>query len=90
MDPHATWRDMQSAVIGEDWDFAVELAEALLGWLKRGGFPPVIGDKDLPYGWHRQIAEAGAKYVLTAVGVDHAAEEAEPVVHAARKEETRP
>lgn len=77
MDPHATWRDMQSALIDEDWDLAAELAEALLAWLKGGGFPPVIGDKDLPYGWHRQLAEAGAKYVMVAAGLDQTDEEAE-------------
>jgi hypothetical protein len=64
MDPHATWRDMQNALKDEDWDLAIELAEALLTWLKRGGFPPVIVDKDLPYGWHRKLAEAGATFVI--------------------------
>jgi len=89
MDPHATWRDMQNALIDEDADYAVELAEALLSWLQRGGFPPIVGDKDLPYGWHRQIAKAGAEYVLTAAGVGHTGEKSDPVVHSGRNRETQ-
>ena len=90
MDPHATWRDMQSALIDEDWDFAIELAESLLGWLLGGGFPPLIGDKDLPYGWHRQLAEAGAKYVIIAAGLEQTDDEAECEEQSAREEETQP
>ena len=77
MDPHATWRDMQSALINEDWDLAIELAEALQKWLRGGGFPPLIGDKDLPYGWHRQIAEAGARFVIIAAGLERIDDEGE-------------
>ena len=77
MDPHATWRDMQSALINEDWDLAIELAEALQKWLRGGGFPPLIGDKDLPYGWHRQLAEAGARFVIIAAGLERIDDEGE-------------
>jgi len=48
----------------------MEYAEALLRWLHGGGFPPVIGDADLPYGWHRKLAEAGANFVLIAAGCE--------------------
>jgi hypothetical protein len=90
MDPHATWRDMQNALKDEDWDLAIELAEALLAWLKGGGFPPVIGDKDLPYGWHRQLAEAGTRFVIIAAGFEQIDEEAEREEHAPRDQEAQP
>ena len=90
MDPHATWRDMQSALIDEDRDLAIELAEALLAWLKGGGFPPVIGDKDLPYGWHRKLAEAGATFVIIAAGLEQIDDEAEREEATAREKEAEP
>lgn len=90
MDPHATWRDMQNALKDEDWDLAIELAEALLTWLKGGGFPPVIGDKDLPYGWHRKLAEAGATFVIIAAGLEQIDDEAEREEQAARDQEAQP
>jgi len=90
MDPHATWRDMQNALKDEDWELAIELAEALLTWLKGGGFPPVIGDKDLPYGWHRKLAEAGATFVIIAAGLEQIDDEAEREEQAARDQEAQP
>ena len=30
MDPHATWKQMQEELVAENWDIAIELAEALL------------------------------------------------------------
>ena len=70
MDPHATWKQMQEELVAENWDIAVELAEALLHWLNGNGFPPLIGSKDLPCGWHRALAEAGAKYVIATAGLE--------------------
>jgi hypothetical protein len=90
MDPHATWREMQSELMAENWELAIELAEALLAWLKGGGFPPLVGDKDLPYGRHRQLAEAGAKFVIIAAGLEQIDEEAEREEHAARDQESQP
>lgn len=68
MDPHVTWKQMQEELVAENWDIAIELAEALLAWLNRNGFPPLIGSNDLPCDGHRALAEAGAKYVLDAAG----------------------
>ena len=77
MDPTATWDALQRELMAENWEQATELAESLLTWLGRDGFPPLIGSKDLPYGWHRALAEAGAKYVLMAAGGESADEAAE-------------
>ena len=77
MDPTTTWEDLQREVMAENWESASELAKALLTWLRANGFPPLVGSRDLPYGWHRAIAEAGAKYALIAAGretIDDAAE----------------
>jgi hypothetical protein len=81
---------MQNALKDEDWDLAIELAEALLTWLKGGGFPPVIGDKDLPYGWHRKLAEAGATFVIIAAGLEQTDDEGEREEQAVRDQETQP
>jgi hypothetical protein len=40
MDPQATWEQLQEAYGNADWETARELAQALLAWLDRGGFPP--------------------------------------------------
>ena len=90
MDPHATWREMQSELMAENWELAIELAEALLTWLKGGGFPPLIGDKDLPYGWHRKLAEAGATFVITAAGLEQIDDEAEREEEAVRDRGAQP
>jgi hypothetical protein len=41
IDPNACWLELSEA-FGEDWDRAEELADALLDWMERGGFPPQI------------------------------------------------
>ena len=40
MDPQATWEDLLAAYAESDWERVEELAEVLLQWLARGGFPP--------------------------------------------------
>jgi hypothetical protein len=42
MDPDACWRDLVEAIQESDYKTAGERAEDLLGWMKRGGFPPKI------------------------------------------------
>lgn len=42
MDPQAMWEQLQEAYGNADWETARELAQALLEWLHRGGFPPTI------------------------------------------------
>ena len=41
MDPQATWDQLQEANCIRDWEAVRELAQSLLDWLERGGFPPV-------------------------------------------------
>ena len=57
MDPQATLEQLLDAVADRDWDRVDELSDALLGWLKRGGFPPrTLGLESLGPDWHREIA----------------------------------
>jgi len=42
MDPNAAWSALAQAVTDDDWDEAATVADGLLAWLDRGGFPPVI------------------------------------------------
>ena len=66
MDPQATWDDLLSAYAEGDWDRVEELAEALLQWLKRGGFPPrATTGSDLGREWDQQIAVAGCRFAAT-------------------------
>ena len=40
MDPQAAWDHLLEAYTHGDWSVVEELAEGLLKWLHRGGFPP--------------------------------------------------
>jgi hypothetical protein len=46
MDPQATWSMLLDAYQSQDWPLVEELAEALLGWLAGGGFPPRLDGRD--------------------------------------------
>ena len=56
MDPNATWRELIDAHAIQDGERVEELAQALISWLDRGGFPPTIADRQLP-------TEAAAAFV---------------------------
>ena len=57
MDPQQTLADMLDALNRNENDEANELAAALLEWLRKGGFPPiVVGDESLGADWHQTIA----------------------------------
>ncbi len=60
MDPNRTWQDLAQAVADDDWETAGELAEDLLGWLDRGGFPPEITG-------HREFDLIAAKNACDAI-----------------------
>jgi hypothetical protein len=42
MDPDASWELMLTAYQESNWDEAVEHAEAILAWLRCGGFAPTV------------------------------------------------
>lgn len=44
MDPQAAWNQLQDAYRNRDWEAVGELAQSLLDWLERGGFPPMTPD----------------------------------------------
>ena len=57
MDPDATLRELLQAVQSRAWDRVDELAEALLNWLEKRGFPPTtVGPPQLGVEWHRTVA----------------------------------
>lgn len=57
MDPDAALAELLTAVADRDWDRIDELADGLLQWLQRRGFPPLtVGPKSLGKEWHRAVA----------------------------------
>jgi hypothetical protein len=57
MDPNATLRDLLDALKRRDWDQVHEFSQALLGWMAKGGFPPLtIGSEELGKQWHAMFA----------------------------------
>lgn len=42
MDPNAAWSALAEAVADGEWQEAATVADGLLTWLNRGGFPPAI------------------------------------------------
>ena len=62
MDPNQAWRELADAVKEERWEEAVGIAENLLYWLDRGGFPPTIsGEKQ----FDRIVARSTCDAVMT-------------------------
>ncbi len=56
MDPQATWYELLEARSQRDWDRAEELANDLLDWMQRRGFPPqTIGESKLGPRWHHAV-----------------------------------
>jgi hypothetical protein len=55
MDPQAAWNQLQEAYRIRDWEAVRELAQSLLDWLERGGFPPVTPEAQ-PHDTVRQRA----------------------------------
>ena len=42
MDPNQAWHDLAEAIQKDDWGSAAEIADNLICWLARDGFPPTI------------------------------------------------
>ena len=68
MDPQAAWKELLEARCQRDWNRAEELANALLEWLQRRGFPPqTIGDPKLGTRWHHAVTHFVCHLVLADV-----------------------
>jgi hypothetical protein len=67
MDPQAAWNEMLTAILQKDWEQVSEFAEALLSWMKRGGFPPQTTAVTMPARWNRAQAEFGCLHALQLV-----------------------
>ena len=68
MDPQATWNELLEARLERDWDRAEELANALLDWMQRSGFPPdTVGNRQLGTRWHHAVANFVCHLVLADV-----------------------
>ena len=65
MDPQITWDSLLEEWAKRNWQDVIELAEALLNWLDRGGFPPKTSNSaELGGQWHATVAKAAATYAL--------------------------
>ena len=68
MDPQATWDELLETRLQCGWNRAEELANALLDWMQRGGFPPhTVGDRKLGTRWHHAVAYFVCHLVLADV-----------------------
>ena len=77
MDPQVAWKELMEAFHRLDWDRVRDLAEGLLQWMNRSGFPPetsagvfVSADvtieppQSLGPDWNRAVAQAACRYAL--------------------------
>ena len=68
MDPQAAWRDLIAAYAEGDWHRLIDVADGLLAWLDRGGFPPDTGtltqeiEPDRTADWNRAIARSACLF----------------------------
>ena len=68
MDPQTTWDELLEARLKRDWNQAEELANALLDWMQRSGFPPdTAGNRQLGTRWHHAVAYFVSHLVLADV-----------------------
>jgi len=65
MDPQATWDALLEEWTQCNWLDVSELAEALLEWLDKEGFPPeTMGTRSMGADWNRVLAVAVCKFAL--------------------------
>lgn len=63
MDPQASWEQLLEVFADGDWERVDELADALLTWLERDGFPPrATTGSDLGQDWDRAVAQAACRF----------------------------
>ena len=66
MDPQTAWNDLLAAYAAEQWDEVLDLAEGLLHWIDRGGFPPrAVTGSEMGKEWDREITLAGCRLAIT-------------------------
>ena len=59
MDPQTTWNSLLEEWADGNWLDVFELAEALVEWLSKEGFPPdTMGNRNLGADWNRVLALA--------------------------------
>ena len=65
MDPQATWNRLLEEWANRNWLDVAELAEALLEWLSKDGFPPdTMTSRGLGADWHRMLALTMCRFAL--------------------------
>jgi len=65
MDPQATWNSLLEEWAECNWLDVSELAEALLEWLSKDGFPPeTMGTHRMGADWNRTLALAACNFAL--------------------------
>lgn len=65
MDPQATWEAMIEEWQRGNWPTVIELAECLLHWLKKRGFPPeTIPGQHMGGDWNRVAAISLCRFAL--------------------------
>lgn len=64
MDPQAAWDALIAAYRSRDPDEVEEYAQALQGWLEKGGYPPYVGGAYRGDDWQRALTEAGVAFAL--------------------------
>jgi len=66
MDPQAAWDRLLEAYTHGDWSVVEELAEGLLQWLHRGGFPPrPVSKREMGDQWNRVVAVSACRFALS-------------------------
>lgn len=65
MEPQTTWNSLLKEWAERNWLDVSELAEALLEWLNKDGFPPdTMENRNLGADWHRVQALAMCSFAL--------------------------
>jgi hypothetical protein len=64
MDPQVTWQELLDAWRRGDWNVVAEVADALLEWIRKSGFPPETMGSDMGSDWNRTVAVAAAQFAL--------------------------
>jgi len=64
MDPDVAWNELVESIIAGDQEATILLAETLLEWLQRGGFPPKVSLFNLPSDWQMFLCQKVCRSIL--------------------------